>query len=312
MRLALVKIRLKQLSRSLNGMGAFILALPILIGVLCYGLYRFLQDPISAKVILLLSILSLLQIHLRRKDLNFLKHHIKGFRLEITFEYFILSIPILLLFIITGNLLAAFVFIIACLILPFIPSPASKAQTLNPFLNFIPANAFEWRSGIRKYWYYLLPLILLSIIFCWVRILPLILIYIATTIIFTFYQQSESLAMLKVQGKNRGHFLRKKCANHLLLLNLIILIPLGLNYLFQPSDGWLVLILFLGLNMIYLFVIFLKYANFEPERDLSSNGLTVALASLCPVIPYLAPIPIIFCFIFFFKARKNLKLYFDA
>jgi hypothetical protein len=175
--------------------------------------------------------------------------------------------------------------------------------------NKIPAAFFEWKSGVRQSIFFLIPLYILAIVFCWFKVLPLLLLWLINSTIASFYSEHESLQILRVHQLGAKPFLHHKLVSHcklFLLLNLPIVI---VNTMFNPSL-WYVTIVFLPVQLSLLcFAILYKYASYEPNQKNKANSFIVSLVVVATIIPFLTPIPIIMACRYYYKAVHNLKHY---
>ena len=256
--------------------------------------------------------LSALMAQLFRPDKNFVYLHIRGPALAIFLEYAAFSLPFILPALFSPNWYCFPVYFIGLWGITFIRK-SFRPQTRFVFLGrLFPALAFEWISGFRQ----ALPVFaigyLAAIAFCWVKALPLFLLWLLNLFFVSFYQECEPLNLLRTFAQNPEELLRKKLLLHgkiLLWLNVPVLV---LQAIFHPVIG-LAGIIFLLLQLITLaFTIFLKYATYQPNTVVKSNTLLISLAQMGVIFPFLLPLPLVMCFRYYKRARLNLNHYLPA
>jgi hypothetical protein len=175
--------------------------------------------------------------------------------------------------------------------------------------SIIPASHFEWISGFRKSFLLLIPLCILAIGFCWFKILPLFLLWFITFIITSFYNEFEPVHILREGGYSSKRFLRQKLYQHSGYLLLLYTPVLLINTIFN-FEYWIVNLLFIPVQLSLLcFAICFKYSVYEPSKNLTAGSLILTMVSLCALIPYLLPVPLVMTFIYYRKAKNNLDNY---
>ncbi|MDQ3193211.1 MAG: hypothetical protein M3Q58_16630 [Bacteroidota bacterium] len=313
MELTLLKIRFKQLSRELDDLGIFYglfyLGLSIVAILVTYKLY---QDPEKAWIPFAGVIAGVFFIHNNRKDRQFVFLHVKNPLRTIFTEYLVFTLPFTLPCLLSKQyyyfpIILLLLFLISTLHFKF----KLKTPQVNPSL-FINAKNFELISGMRKHFWGFVFIYLLSISFCWLSFLPLFFLWVLTTVLISFYQECESLNVLKVGGGTAASFLKNKILSQSKFL-VLILAPVLLVNLFFNFEYWYVNIIFLFLQLLVLvFAILYKYTVYEPNKDFSGSAVIVSIVSFSGLIPFLLPIPLIMCIRNYPKAIKNLKTYIHA
>ncbi len=173
----------------------------------------------------------------------------------------------------------------------------------------IPASNFEWVSGFRKSFLLLIPLYVLAAGFCWLRFLPLLLLFFTTIVIVGFYNECESLQMVREGSFSSETFLKQKLLRNCIYLLLLYIPILLINALFNAEYLFINSFFMLTQLSMVCFSICFKYANYQPNQDAATNNVTVLVVSLCSIIPYLLPIPLIMAFSYYGKAKNNLTHY---
>lgn len=306
----LLKIRWLQGKRLLREMGPFF---PFLMGALLLALLFILQSYInrqqyawyiSGAVLFIVA-----SVHLQRKDLLFVQRHVFQNRFQLFTEYFVFALPVNLLTLFSTHWYCFFLLTAGMYLITYLRPPVLKSTSLRQLKRIVPAHCFEWSSGLRKNYLQLGFLYLLALAFAWVKILPLVLLWICNTMISTFYQESESLVVLRAESMNSRSFLLSKIKRHSLLLLLLFSPVLVLNSIFQPGLIW-VTCFFVPLQLSLLcFAILLKYSVYEPGSPSSSNTFLLGLVTISCIIPFLLPISLLLCIRTYASARDHLKNY---
>lgn len=306
-----ISLRIKQFIRILDELGFFrVLLLLVVIGFGGKILIPKLLSNAYSTLIFVSLLFSVASIHFSRKDKKMLKAlEISRWRLYVI-EYVFISFPFLLIFILTDSYLYAlitlsFIAFVSCL--NFNISFTKKRFSLS--LNFIPATLFEWKSGLRKTWFYILFLFFTGIVFSkHIFIIPLYFAVISI-IVASYYFESEPRSFVACLNYSPRKFLVQKIISALKFYSFLA-IPMFILFLFMHIENLFLLLFVLASS--YLIVglsIILKYAFYEPCRRLDNNLIIISLCVFCFLVPYLAAIPIILLFIYYRKAQKNLKLY---
>ena len=180
----LFRIRFFQFFRLMSGVGTYRLIFMLLIlGVVSYIVFNILkQDSVTTLALVLLGIV-ILTTHATRKDKHFLKLLAKNVYYIYFFEYLFLVFPFMVIWVINYNWIGVGGLLLFCLIIPLIyfnlgmknsfsfllilidPFSPNLNFKLNISLPFIPVNAFEWISGIRRSIVGMAPIYLLILAF---------------------------------------------------------------------------------------------------------------------------------------------------
>lgn len=204
-----------------------------------------------------------------------------------------------------------FILQIFLLIIPFSKITVKERTIFRNLSRIIPASYFEWLSGIRQKYVQMIFVYLLAISLSWLKILPLFLLWYLTLIISSFYNEFESVAILREGNDSSRIFLKKKLLSHSLLLILLYLPVLIINTLFNPEFLLLDAGLLLSQLALLIFVICFKYSNYTPNKVQYGNNLLVILVSLSASVPVFLPVPLIVAYKYYSNAKNNLKEYFN-
>jgi hypothetical protein len=193
------------------------------------------------------------------------------------------------------------------LIIPFLKYSLKEKTLFRNISRVIPAAQFELVSGFRKSFLFLLPILILAISLSWFQIVPLFLLWFLTIAIASFYNEGESLHVLKAEYSTPKTFLKRKTTK-LLLWILIIYSPIVIvNIIFNFKQVHIILIFLVMQLILITFSIFLKYAYYKPNQKFIGNNIILSIVTIGSIIPYLAPIPLIMTIYYYRKAKKNLN-----
>ncbi len=309
MKSVLLYIRYRQLLRNLKGIGIY---MPLILGTiiyLCYASYRIFSMEIYSIHLIALLFLLCFTIQLNRKDKFFLFLHVEHFRKEVFLEYALLTIPFSITALFTDVWYLYPVFLVLLFCLPYITYSFKKQTYMKNLSQLIPAYNFEWTSGIRKSYIILFPLYIAALSLSWFRILPLVICWLITVSILSFYNECEPVNMLKESGQNVRLFLRKKFMQHSKLLLILYLPVLIINFIFNP-EYYVLIPLFLLMQLVLLwFAISMKYGTYRPLQNSSANNVMSSFVILGSVLPFLLPLPLLMTIYYYKKAKSNLIYY---
>jgi hypothetical protein len=311
MSFALLYIRYLQAIRALKEGGLGSIMLPFVIGGLSFASYKVYQNLHHGTMLIVALALVCTSIHIRRKDKIFARLNLPNWHLQMYFEYLILTLPFALTAIFTQHF---YFFPLLLILLWFIPylryNPSQKTMFKNISSLFPPVHSIEWIGGFRTTFFTIIPLYILAFTTCWIRFLPLLLLWFITTTILNFYNEHEPLPILKAQHNNARNFLHQKIKIHSFYIIAFYAPVLLLNCIFNP-DFVDINILFLLVQLaLVIFAINTKYASYVPAQKNLASNITVALISIGSIVPYLLPLPVIFAISYYKKALQNLNNYF--
>lgn len=307
--LQLLWIRIKQSWRAMLDVG-FLLILALPMGILslimaCNELASL--DPLVWSG---LTGVLFLVLHYQRKDGYFLQ---KG-RVYVPLIYGV-EYQLALLLLVTGPLAIWYQAWTGTLIshllvaaIAFIPPRRTSGLRRAINLDWLPRNNLEWLSGIRKYWWLLLPVYGAGLIAAAYLPGPLLSLLILMLMILGFYDELENRILL--ERALQPHFLWKKWWAHYRLFCLLMLPHIGL-FLWFHASYWYLLIFCLVISGIFLAcAIFYKYSTYLPGRRRANHQTAMSLIIMTLFIPFLSPLSLIALFIFHRKAQKRLRYFF--
>ncbi len=307
----IIQFRFKQLFRMLKSVGWLLLLAIPLFGVYFLGI---LQAAKTTNAYVIAGVLSfiLISIHFYRKDGRFLQHLNVSRRLIFLIEYNIALLPTTLPLLIMYGKWEIFLIThsVAFLIVFLNPGIFAKQNSkVRPIPNFIPIELFEWRSGLRQYFYYAIGLYVLGLVFC---------NFIGTTLIVTilfgmmavsFYEEIEPKELLE-NIHFKSNVINRKIGTHSALFH-VLLLPQYLLFLLFHSNYWYLLLIAIMLSeLLLLFAIFYKYAVYRPRRRRTFNQTATGLFLGGFLIPFLAPGSLWYLITFWRRAVKRIKYFY--
>ena len=307
---AILKIRLKQLSRAAAEIGFFrLLFLFALAAYLVFAVYTKLQDPFYKNIIVGAFALIIFSIHAKRKDKTFLNLYSLYPQIIFFVEYLLLAIPILVLLVYFQFWIHIISLIAFLLVLPFFKIPLKKYNVNTWFQKQIPDDNFEWKAGIRKNIFLFLGLWFIALFTSFfIGSIP-IAIFILGIMIMSFYENNESLPMLLAKEQSPKTFLKRKIWAHLFVY-LTIMTPLLIAFLLFHSEYYYIpLIEVLIFSILLVYNILLKYAFYRPNEKSGGTQIFSSIGSISIFIPFILIIVLVLSFKFLFQAIHNLKFY---
>ncbi|MFC2118173.1 hypothetical protein ACFLSY_05990 [Bacteroidota bacterium] len=314
--LEVLKIRLYQSKRIALEIGVFRAIVLLIIITLASVIVFNTASRIDKTIItLIINGLIILAIHTIRKDKSFLAKTFKRFFLIFFVEYFIVSLPIILIFIFYQNFIGLACLILIILIISLIRLIIKPETILSNYKFIVPLSdpyAFELISGIRKNYIFLIPIYLFFLIFSFREYVVVIGMLVLSLIISGFYFWGESREFIESFADSPRKFIFKKVGvnyKHLL----IFYSPLLIISLVFNIHTWIYLLGGLLLSLlIQLLTIIFKYGLFEENTDLGQNSIIVYGNILFLFLPFFWPAPIIMGIKYYYKACKNLQRYCDV
>ncbi|MTI32384.1 hypothetical protein [Xanthovirga aplysinae] len=182
-----------------------------------------------------------------------------------------------------------------------------------PESKFIPITNFEWRSGLRKNFYAILPIYLLALSLSFFPYVSLLLLWVFSFFLSSFYMECEPLDILLARSEDSAQsFIKEKLREHLQLY-IFITFPIVLLYgIFHFGSFWIPLVVYLLSLINICYFILSKYASYEPNMILKANTVLHVMVSFGIFLPFLLPLSLILCIRNYFISIEKLKYYLDA
>jgi hypothetical protein len=290
----LLKIRYLQAKRDLSyWVGIIVMALT-------YFSYTFVSDNTQQNfVIIALVFIAIVWFQNSRRDLNFITNYFGRTWLQTSINYNLSVLPISLGFVLKGEWRYTFLLLISISFLPLL-----KIQSSSPKLNFIhkiiPDEQFEWLSGIRSNFLFLIVLGIAVVFFSPVKLFAIVALFVFNTVLAGFYGYFEPRLMLNPQNLSIKKFLSLKIkffVKVILITNIPILV---VNSIFNTEAALFNLFFLLGFILLAATSVYIKYATYKPNESMGfSMDYLILIFSV--ILPYLLPLGI---FIFFSTRKK--------
>jgi hypothetical protein len=326
----IIKIRLLQLYRLMKDIGILrIIFVVLLVVFTAFIAMTAIRKTENNTLITIISTILLLSIHSRRKDKSFLKiTGEKPYFIYLT-EYLLIMFPLLLCCIFMLNWKEFSYLIVLCILIPLTSAKTGHGKTFS-FLKLLMRSfssvyksirnvkipiknpfAFEWVSGIRGSYFFIVPFYILILSFSFKSNVAPIGIIIFSIMIGGFYLYGESREFIELYASNAKEFMLRKIRVNLKYL-LILFIPVVVIYLFyEPSTWYLMAGAVMISCVIQILSIIFKYGLFKENSDLSRNGMIGMLNIVFILVPFFWPVPLIMGIRYYIKGQNKLKKYFD-
>jgi hypothetical protein len=225
-------------------------------------------------------------------------------------EYVLLSVPMILLLFLKKYYLHGIILFFIPMLIALITKVLKQNIGTSFFSKHIPPDAFEWRAGMRKMGRGIVLGYLLALAFSWVRIVPVIFLFMALFSIFEFFRECEPLSILTLSRDKTNVFLLKKIGQSLSIYSIFTLPIVILSSVLVP-DLWYVSPAFFILACVNIInFILTKYAFYHPNFDTGGGGILAMLSLFSIVIPIFVPLPFFLIFWNYYKAKPKLDYYF--
>ncbi|MDO9256779.1 MAG: hypothetical protein Q7U54_14765 [Bacteroidales bacterium] len=305
----LLNIRLIQVKRELNSTGLGALVALGLLSFLIYAAYTvFLKSP-DAYYLSAFLFLVCVSVQSYRNDKQFVYVHIRKPHSEMYSEYLLITFPFTVSSLFTHNWFCFPILAVALYLVPFLKFTLKQKTYLKHISSFIPASDFEWISGLRRSFGFLVPLYLVALGLSWFRVFPLIILWFISVTVASFYTECEPLHILREGNFSAVKLLKRKLlrmVKYILILQIPVLV---INTIFNP-EFWLLNLLFIPLQISFVsYAVFLKYSSYEPNKNAIGNNVILSVVSLGSIIPYFLPIPLLMAIFTYGKAKTNLNNY---
>lgn len=307
--LTFLRLHLKQLFRLLKALGIIrSLILLFLAGAAMASAFSL--SPVHPDLFSFVLVFSLFSLHTLRKDKTFLKIlPIRRYLLYFV-EYHLIASPFYLRLLLDRHGMIALFAFAAISLIPLVNIRLNSTGAAFTRFSFIPSEAFEWKSGIRKHGIGIVVLYLLALSLYQYPYVALGVIVIFTLISTTFYNEAEPQQMMEVFQLAPRQFMFWKWKMQLKLF-WTGCIPLILIYLFTNSAYWYVLaVLVLISSIIQILSINLKYSFYAPGESMDKS-IFIAIYVLSLFVPFFVPVPLLMMLNYQRQAVINLKAYLD-
>lgn len=253
--------------------------------------------------------LIIILVQVKRQDKIFLKSHFNNYKLITFVEYLILSIPIFicLIYHLQWMTIIAYVIGIATIInIDLKP----RYQNLNTkFQQLIPHDSFEFKAGVRKAQFLIIPLWIIGFSTSfYIGSVPIVL-FILGIIPLGLYEKGEPYQMIIAFEMNAKKFLLHKIWLQTKLFS-ITAIPLIIGFIIFNSEIWYIPVaeyfLFISLH---IYIVLTKYAFYEPNTKAPASAIYSVIGTLGLLLPFFSPLIWLLSIRFYFKSVENLNYY---
>ena len=137
----------------------------------------------------------LIWIHFSRKDLPFVFKNIERPHFSLSTEYLFISLPFMIAASNSSHKGMFALLLCLCFLLPYFP--VFHRRFYGHFIiKYLPPTVFEWKSGLRKYFFAFVLLYAIALAVSWFKIFPLFVLWLLTTLIMSFYDENEEVKLL--------------------------------------------------------------------------------------------------------------------
>jgi len=306
----ILDIRIKQAYRMFSDIGIFRTVFLVgFVALFFISLFFSIKDNTKEELVMGIFLLSILFLHLKRKDKEFIEIYAPKPHPVFLTEYAILSIPLILsLF---SKYLWGFVivYLFILTLIPLLKITPKKSSLNTVFQKWIPDENFEWKAGTRKY--LLLFMVLWPVGFLtsfFTASVPVIL-FILSAVVLSFYQKSEPLSILLAGELSTVPFLKKKVKSQLLSFSVLVL-PLVLSFIiFHPRFYYIPVLEYVLFVILIIYTLLLKYAFYQPDKESGAIKVYSWIGAFCLFIPVFIPVILILSVKFLFQASNRLNFY---
>jgi hypothetical protein len=309
MLIIILKTRLLQFYRILADIG--ILRLILFLACVLPLLIRYFAE---AWYLVAVSSLMMTMVHFLRTDKHFLKIAQLPIFQVYALEYSFLLCPIWFYLAWQNEYIALFSSIIVTFLVAMIPYTSRQNSRPLLFISYwIPAAAFEWRSGFRQSFFFIIVFWGLGLGFSPYELAIPLSIAVLCVVSMCFYLESESTILLRAFQKTPQQLLLHKIKWQILLFGLLIS-PLTIAFIFFHTNYWyLIIYLFFTSSLAQIFAIFFKYSTYRPHTQTQFNALIYIIFGfiflVLVLVPFIFPVAIFVLIRYYRKAVENLKIY---
>jgi len=226
-------------------------------------------------------------------------------------EYSLLSLPLIFSLVYFQEWLIIIGFIFGLIIISFIAYSPKPVTRNNRLIGLIPSRSFEWKAGARKNYLFMAVIWVAGMLASFiVGVVPVAIIVLAF-IIFGFYQQNEPVSILISRELGTKKFLWDKIVDLQLQFTLLFAPLLLAFFIFHPQFWFVPVLEYVLFSFVFVYIVLMKYAFYEPGSKNSANQILVAFGPLSILVPFMLPVIWLLSIKFYFNAKSNLKIYLD-
>jgi len=299
-------------------------------GIHMFRYYRLISDLGIARIIILIVLLavalknatSILHPHIiafflvftvvfthaRRNDRILLSNAGLDKRFFFATIYLLALIPAFVYFITGSHYVSATILASGATIAAFLPYntfPVIKIKAVS--FRFIPAIAWEWRAGIRRYYLLIASIYLLIFLFRSNDLIYPASLLLMSILVMSFQHHNEPLSFIASLQLSYKIFLLKKVKTQVTGF-LLLTAPIAIwSLLTFPANYAPVLLIVINSLIIQILVVAFRYAAYAPAETAGYVSIIGSIMHIFFIMPALLPVPLVLLFVFAHRALKNLK-----
>jgi hypothetical protein len=311
---SLLNMRIKQGYRTIRQLGTNgIVLVPIMLYSLIWAVKTILDQGPWAMLPAVGLFISIVSLHIQRKDLYFLSKLISKPAVLTASEYVVISLPFVALYAFTTLWWIGPCMLLGAAITALLPTlPERNLRATRRKTRLISPTAFELIGGWRKYKGWIMLVILLMLVgHVWSPAVILVGLLILTMIFLQFYLQFESKELVELTGDSPTKLILRKTKTQLGFYFALTALP-SILFLIQDPELWFLLLYgHFMCSVAQFFTISFKYAFYRPGEVMSSQLFStyISIVIACFLLPWFSPLPLIITVRYFLKGRENLKSY---
>lgn len=305
---ALLNIRTKQIYRSFIGIGLFrTLFLVVLITFGGFALFMSSSDKLTARLIAAGVLLQIMLVHTKRRDKSFLQSHFVNAKQLMLAEYALLAIPFIGCFAFHEQWFAIAELLLGLPIIVNVNTRAKYSNLNTALQKRIPDDAFEWKGGIRKHFFIIIPVwVTAACCSFFIGSVP-IAIFVLGFLTLSFFEESESTQILMSPELSAQKLLKLKIRRQIQLFSVMTIPLIGLFFLFHIGHWYVPVIEYFVFCCLHLYTIVTKYAFYEPNAKSPAAQFLTAIGAVGGIIPVFLPIVWLLSIHFYIKSISNLN-----
>ncbi len=150
--LTLSFLQLKRIKRSFENLGIFrfLFVVAIIVGTV-FAVFTFLYNGEGLHIAASVFLLLIVSLQIQRKDTTFLDINFNHYRIILFYQYLLLSLPLLCFLLFHSEWVLLLASISGIIIVPIINFKFKNNKLNTKIQQWIPADAFEWKAGMRKF-----------------------------------------------------------------------------------------------------------------------------------------------------------------
>jgi hypothetical protein len=310
--LALFKIQILRLWRTLKTGGPGLVLLPVFLAFIIARVYQFYVVSTDALLLSIGILLLLSLIHHNRKDHLFVLQAFRSARWQFFFEYSFFLLPLSIPALFTYQWYC-FLFIHAAIaLIVFIPPKRSFHKQQKPLSLPLDSADPELLIVLRKGLPIFVLLYVLALLLCHVRVASLVFIWFITIQLLSAFNQHESIDIIRWNHTSAGRFLKDKIIRQTRFLFFLFLPVVALHSFFVPEESTITLLLLLNLLILLALAIVMKYVSFQPGFLLSGGNFLLSFLAFLSLNPFFLPVPLVMLLLYYPKAIQRLNQYLYA